>query len=46
VAHREFARRPVGDFVAKLESGSLYVDVKSHADVAAFRERGVAVWRL
>jgi len=46
VAHREFRSRPVGDFVARLLPGGLYVDVKAQADAAALRERGVAVWRL
>ena len=46
VAHREFTRRPVDDFVAKLEPGGLYVDVKCQADAAALNARGVHVWRL
>ena len=46
VAHREFAARPVTDFVDKLERGGLYVDVKCQADAAALRRHGVAVWRL
>jgi len=46
VAHRSFASRPVTDFVAKLERGGLFVDVKCQADVRALREHGVAVWRL
>ena len=46
VAHREFASRPVDDFVAMLEPGGLFVDVKCQADAASLRERGVSVWRL
>jgi UDP-N-acetyl-D-galactosamine dehydrogenase len=46
VAHREFTQRGVDDFVAKLEPDGLYVDVKSRADMAALRARGVRVWRL
>jgi len=46
VAHREFKRRPVDDYVAKLEPGGLYVDVKCQADAAKFRARGINVWRL
>jgi UDP-N-acetyl-D-glucosamine/UDP-N-acetyl-D-galactosamine dehydrogenase len=46
VAHRSFGARPVTDFVAKLEHGGLFVDVKCQADVRALREHGVAVWRL
>ncbi len=46
VAHREFARRPVGDYAAKIEPGGLYVDVKCQADAAALEAQGVRVWRL
>ena len=46
VAHREFKRRPVDDYVAKLEPGGLYVDVKCQADAAKFRAHGINVWRL
>jgi UDP-N-acetyl-D-glucosamine/UDP-N-acetyl-D-galactosamine dehydrogenase len=46
VAHREYTQRPVDDFVAKIEANGLYVDVKSQADVATLRSRGIQVWRL
>jgi UDP-N-acetyl-D-galactosamine dehydrogenase len=46
VAHRDFNARPIDDYVAKLERGGLFVDVKCQADADALRERGVAVWRL
>jgi UDP-N-acetyl-D-galactosamine dehydrogenase len=46
VGHAAFGARPVDDFVAKLEPGGLFVDVKCQADAAALRERGVSVWRL
>src|SRR3989442_126283 len=46
VAHTAFRQRPVDDYVAGLEPGGLYVDVKSQADEAALRSRGVDVWRL
>src|SRR5690242_15333959 len=46
VAHREYAARPVRDFVAKLEPQGLFVDVKCQADAAALREHGLSVWRL
>jgi UDP-N-acetyl-D-glucosamine/UDP-N-acetyl-D-galactosamine dehydrogenase len=46
VAHRQFNARPVDDFVAMLEPGGLFVDVKCQADAASLRERGVSVWRL
>jgi UDP-N-acetyl-D-glucosamine/UDP-N-acetyl-D-galactosamine dehydrogenase len=46
VAHDEFKRRPLDDYVSKLQPGGLYVDVKSQADAAQFRSRGLNVWRL
>jgi UDP-N-acetyl-D-glucosamine/UDP-N-acetyl-D-galactosamine dehydrogenase len=46
VSHREFRARPVSDFIAKLEPGGIYADVKCQADAAALRERGINVWRL
>ena len=46
VAHREYGTRPVRDFVAKLEPGGLFVDVKCKVDADALREHGVSVWRL
>ena len=46
VAHRAFRIRPVDDFVAKLATNGLYMDVKSQADAAALRAQGVQVWRL
>jgi UDP-N-acetyl-D-galactosamine dehydrogenase len=46
VAHREYMERPVEEFVAKLSPGGLLVDVKCRHDAAAFRARGMQVWRL
>ncbi len=46
VAHQEFMRRGVDDFVARLEPGGLYVDVKSRANMAELRAHGMRVWRL
>jgi UDP-N-acetyl-D-glucosamine/UDP-N-acetyl-D-galactosamine dehydrogenase len=46
VAHSAFKGRSVDEFVAGLEPGGLYVDVKSQADATALRARGVEVWRL
>jgi UDP-N-acetyl-D-galactosamine dehydrogenase len=46
VAHQAFRERPLDDFLAKLSSGGLYVDVKCQADAEALRSRGVRVWRL
>jgi UDP-N-acetyl-D-galactosamine dehydrogenase len=46
VAHRELLHRSPDELAAKLLPGGVYVDVKSQADVAALRARGVQVWRL
>jgi UDP-N-acetyl-D-galactosamine dehydrogenase len=46
VAHREFRARPVDHFVAKMEAGGLFVDVKCQADAESLRARGLSVWRL
>ncbi len=46
VAHDEYRRRPVDDFVGKLRPGGLYVDVKCQADAQQLRSRGLHVWRL
>ena len=46
VAHREYGERPIEDFLAKMAVNGLYVDVKSQADAALLRARGVQVWRL
>ena len=46
VAHKAFRERPLEELVAKLDPKGVYVDVKSQADAAALRERGIEVWRL
>jgi UDP-N-acetyl-D-galactosamine dehydrogenase len=46
VAHQQFIERPLEDIVAKLVPNGIYIDVKSQADAAALRERGIDVWRL
>jgi len=46
VAHRAFKQRPIDDWVEKMVPGGLYVDVKSQADAATLRARGIQVWRL
>jgi UDP-N-acetyl-D-galactosamine dehydrogenase len=46
VAHDEFKARPIDDYLAKLAGGGLLVDVKCQHDTAAFRARGINVWRL
>jgi UDP-N-acetyl-D-galactosamine dehydrogenase len=46
VAHRAFKQRPIDDWLEKMIPGGLYVDVKSQADAATLRARGIQVWRL
>jgi UDP-N-acetyl-D-galactosamine dehydrogenase len=46
VAHQAFKRRPLEHLLAKLEPSGVYIDVKSQADAAALRARGIDVWRL
>ena len=46
VAHREFRKRPPGDFAEKLLPNGLFVDVKSQMDPEALRALGLRVWRL
>ena len=46
VAHNALRLRSVDELVDKLVPNGLYVDVKSQADAAALRARGVQVWRL
>jgi UDP-N-acetyl-D-galactosamine dehydrogenase len=46
VAHAEYKKISVDEYVAGLEPGGLYVDVKCQADQTALRARGIDVWRL
>jgi len=46
VAHKQILQRPTEDYVARLLPGGVYIDVKSQADAAALRSKGIAVWRL
>jgi UDP-N-acetyl-D-galactosamine dehydrogenase len=46
VVHDALTRRSVDEVAAKLLPNGVYIDVKSRADVAALRARGVQVWRL
>jgi UDP-N-acetyl-D-glucosamine/UDP-N-acetyl-D-galactosamine dehydrogenase len=46
VAHRAYEQYSADALVAKLVPNGVYVDVKSQADAAALRARGVQVWRL
>ena len=46
VAHKEFKARPIEDYLAKLASGGLLVDVKGQHDAERLRGHGIRVWRL
>src|SRR3954471_22431153 len=46
VAHRDFLRRPLEDYLAKVIEGGCFIDVKSQVDMAALRRAGLTVWRL
>jgi len=46
VGHNELRARSLDEVCAKVVANGLYVDVKSQADAAALRARGVTVWRL
>jgi len=46
VAHTSLGERSVDEVAEKLIPNGVYVDVKSTADAAALRARGVQVWRL
>ena len=46
VAHAEYKKIPIDEYVAGLEPGGLYVDVKCQADRAVLEARGIDVWRL
>ena len=46
VAHQSLLDRPMNDYLAKLCTGGLFVDVKSRADAKGYAARGIQVWRL
>ena len=46
VSHKEYAYRPLSDFLAKLNSNGTMVDVKCQFDATALQAAGVTVWRL
>jgi UDP-N-acetyl-D-glucosamine/UDP-N-acetyl-D-galactosamine dehydrogenase len=46
VAHKQFLQRSVEEYVAKLQPGGVFIDVKSQADAVGLRSQGIAVWRL
>jgi len=46
VSHKEYAARPLSDYLAKLQPKATVVDVKCQFDAAALTAAGVRVWRL
>ena len=46
VAHREFVKRPLADYLAKVVERGCFIDVKSQFDIAALQQAGLTVWRL
>ena len=46
VSHKEFAARPLSDYVGKLKAGGVLADIKYQFDTAALEAQGVSVWRL
>ncbi len=46
VAHDEFLSKSTDEMISMLRQGGVIIDVKSKADSAAFKAKGVDVWRL
>ncbi|MGE5241812.1 MAG: nucleotide sugar dehydrogenase [Bacteroidota bacterium] len=46
VAHKEFLKKGVGEYLGKLERGGCFIDVKSKFDTKAMNDAGMHVWRL
>jgi len=46
VAHREFAQRPIEDYLGKLAPKGVVIDVKGQVSASAYAQHGVGVWRL
>ena len=46
VAHSEFKSRSVDEYVSKIASGGVLMDVKGQADIPSLQKRGIKVWRL
>ncbi len=46
VAHKEFIAKPIAEYVAKLERGGCFIDVKSRFNAKGFSASGIHVWRL
>jgi UDP-N-acetyl-D-galactosamine dehydrogenase len=46
VAHQEFVRKPLSDYLAKVVERGCFIDVKSQFDLTALQRAGLTVWRL
>ena len=46
VAHQQFVRRPLADYLAKVVERGCFIDVKSQFDMPALQRAGLTVWRL
>ena len=46
VAHQEFVRRSLADYLSKVVERGCFIDVKSQFDMAALQRAGLTVWRL
>jgi len=46
VAHQQFVRKPLADYLAKVVERGCFIDVKSQFDMAALQGAGLTVWRL
>jgi len=46
VAHQQFVRKPLADYLAKVVERGCFIDVKSQFDMVALQRAGLTVWRL
>ncbi len=46
VAHKEFLARPMTDYLAKVNGGGCFIDVKCQFDPEAIKQSGLSLWRL
>jgi len=46
VAHQQFVRKPLADYLAKVVERGCFIDVKSQFDMPALQRAGLTVWRL
>jgi UDP-N-acetyl-D-galactosamine dehydrogenase len=46
VAHRQFVRRPLSQYLAKIKVHGCFIDVKAKFNAALLKKHGLSVWRL